>query len=98
MAHTVLNFCEFTHRGSCGLMFEGLGVLSFSNTEQADSLCFTGMKLSMVEHSPDKGEVGGSNPLIPIRQVEWKKVIAFGAVYRWFDSPFRDYYIAREIA
>ena len=72
MAHTVLNFYEFTHRGLCCLVFEGLGVLSFSNTEQADSLCFSGMKLSSVEHSADNGAVVGSNPTMPIKQVEWK--------------------------
>ena len=40
---------------------------------------FIGIRLSLVEHSPDKGKVGGSNPPMPIKQVEWIKVIAFGA-------------------
>ncbi len=91
MAHTVLNFCEFTHRGSCGLMFEGLGVLSFSNTEQADSLCFYWREAHMDERTPDKGKVGGSSPLMPIKQVEWKKVIAFGAACRKFKSCLSAY-------
>ena len=70
-------------------MFEGLGVLSFSNTEWADSLCFSTSSSVWSERTPDKGEVDGSIPSQCIKQVEWKKVIAFGAVYGWFDSPSR---------
>ena len=40
---------------------------------------FIGIKLSLVEHSADNGAAEGSNPSMPIKQVEWIKVIAFGA-------------------
>ncbi len=48
-----------------------------------------------LEQSPDKGQIEGSNPSLPIKQVEWKKVIAFGAVGWRFESFSPD---NREIA
>ena len=43
------------------------------------SSCVLRHKAQLVEHSADNGEAEGSNPSMPIKQVEWNKVIAFGA-------------------